>query len=156
MLRERERFVDSNVASASVDVAVDQEAAFRIFTEDVGEWYVVDRYTVVDHTKTKTLRFDPWVGGRFRAIYDLETGEGDQGSLITAWEPPRRLVFVDSRDMEVEVTFKPIAGGCRVIIEQRGFDKLDPEVAGRVREHGWFVHLPEWFGQYVSAHPSPA
>ncbi len=150
MLSERGRPVDSDVASASVDVAVDQEAAFRIFTEDVGEWYLIDRHTVVDHTKTKTLRFDPWVGGRFRAVYDLDTGEGDQGALITAWEPPHRLVFVDSREMEVEVMFQPIDGGCRVTIEQRGFDKLDPELAGRVHEHGWFVHLPEWFGEYVS------
>jgi hypothetical protein len=147
--------MDSDVASAYVDVAVDPEAAFRIFTEEVGEWYLIDRYTVVDHTKTKTLRFDPWVGGRFRAVYDLETGEGDAGSLITAWEPPRRLAFVDSRHLEVEVMFQPVDGGCRVTIEQRGFDKLDPEVTDHVREHGWFVHLPAWFGEYVSAHRSP-
>jgi hypothetical protein len=156
MPSERGEPVDSDVASASVDVAVDQKAAFRIFTEDVGDWYLIDRHTVVDHTRTKTLRFDPWVGGRFRAIYDLETGEGDQGALITAWDPPRRLVFVDSREMEVEVIFAPIDGGCRVTIEQRGFDRLDPDVAGRVREHGWFVHLPEWFAAYVSGHRSPA
>jgi uncharacterized protein YndB with AHSA1/START domain len=148
--------MSSDVASASVDVAVNQEAAFRIFTEDVGQWYLIDQHTVVDPTRTKTLRFDPRVGGRFRAVYDLETGEGAEGARITAWEPPDRLVFVDSRDMEVEVTFAPVAGGCRVTVEQRGFDKLDPDEARRVREHGWFVHLPEWFGEYVSAQRSPA
>jgi uncharacterized protein YndB with AHSA1/START domain len=148
--------VSSDVASASVDVAVDQEAAFRIFTEDVGKWYLIDQYTVVDHTRTKTLRFDPWVGGRFRAIYDLETGEGAEGALLTVWEPPHRLVFVDSRDMEVEVTFAPVGGGCRVTVVQRGFDKLGADEARRVREHGWFVYLPAWFGEYVSTQPSPA
>jgi uncharacterized protein YndB with AHSA1/START domain len=146
--------MSSDVASASVDVAVNQEAAFRIFTEDVGKWYLIAEHTVVDHTRTKTLRFDPWVGGRFRAIYDLETGEGAGGALITAWEPPHRLVFVDSRDMEVEVGFTPVDGGCRVTVVQRGFDKLDPDEARRVREHGWFVHLPVWFGEYVSGQPS--
>jgi hypothetical protein len=58
--------------------------------------------------------------------------------------------------MEVEVRFAPLNGGCRVTIEQRGFDKLDPDEAIGVREHGWFVHLPEWFSQYASAQRSPA
>ena len=141
----------SDTASASVDVSVDQETAFRIFTEDVGEWYLVNEHTVMDHTRTKTLTFDPWVGGHFRDVYDLETGEGPTGAVITAWEPPDRLVFVDDRDMEVEVRFTPSERGCRVTVEQRGFDKLDPDVATHVREHGWFVHLPEWFEQHVAA-----
>jgi hypothetical protein len=42
---------DSNVASASIEVSVDQETAFEIFTAEIGEWYVIDEYTVVDHTK---------------------------------------------------------------------------------------------------------
>jgi len=142
--------VSSNVASASIDVDLDQETAFRIFTEDVGEWYLVNQYTVMDHLKTKTLRFEPWVGGHFRDVYDLETGDGRDGAVITAWDPPQRFVFVDDRKMEVEIRFEPSDRGCRVTVEQRGFDTLDPDEAKQVREHGWFVHLPEWFARYVT------
>src|SRR5437762_8435904 len=103
--------MNSNVASAAVEVALTQEEAFRVFTEEVGDWYLIDKFTVVDHKRTTTLRFDPCVGGRFRAVYDLDTGEGDEGSEITAWDPPNRLVFVDGRNMEVEVTFDPTVTG---------------------------------------------
>jgi hypothetical protein len=142
--------VNSNVASASIDVGLDQETAFRVFTEDVGEWYLVNEHTVMDHTKTKTLRFEPWVGGHFRDVYDRETGEGRDGAVITVWEPPKRLVFLDDRKMEVEIRFEPSDRGCRVTVEQRGFDHLDPDEAKQVRRHGWFVYLPEWFEQHVA------
>jgi hypothetical protein len=147
--------MDSNVASATVQVRLDQGEAFRVFTEDVGEWYLVNEHTVMDHTKTKTLRFDPWVGGHFRDVYDLDTGEGLDGALITVWDPPRRLVFVDGREMEVEVRFEPAGDGCRVTVTQRGFDGLDPDQARQVREHSWCVHLPRWFEDHVTARFGP-
>jgi hypothetical protein len=140
----------SDVARASVDVSLDAATAFEVFTAEIGEWYVVDEYTVVDHTKTKSMRIEPWVGGRFMDVHDLETGEGIECGRVIVWDPPRRLVFVDERQLDVEVTFEPIAAGCRVTVEERGLDRLSPDVARHVRTHSWHRHVPEWFRDYVN------
>lgn len=145
---------DSNVASASIEVSVDQETAFEIFTAEIGEWYVIDEYTVVDHTKSMTTRIEPWVGGRFIDVHDLETGEGIECGRIVIWDPPHRFVFVDARELDVEVTFVPIDAGCRVTIEERGLDKLPPELAGQVRLHSWHRHLPVWFTRHLETRES--
>jgi hypothetical protein len=133
----------SDVARASVDVSLDAATAFEVFTAEIGEWYVVDEYTVVDHTKTKSMRIEPWVGGRFMDVHDLETGEGIECGRVIVWDPPRRLVFVDERQLDVEATFEPIAAGCRVTVEERGLDRLSPDVARHVRTHSWHRHVPE-------------
>jgi hypothetical protein len=140
----------NDVASASVDVHLDVETAFDIFTAEIGHWYVVNEYTVVDHTKTKTMRIEPWVGGRFLDVHDLDTGDGVVCGRVIVWDPPHRVVFVDERHLEVEVTFAPIDGGCRVTVEERGLGDLDPDVARHVRTHGWHRYLPEWFHAYAS------
>jgi hypothetical protein len=139
----------SDIARASVDVAVDQETAFELFTAEIGEWYVVNQYTVEDPTRTKTLRIEPWVGGRFLNVYDLDTGDGLVVGNVIVWEPPRRFVFVDRRRLDVEVTFAPIDAGCRVTIEERGLDALAPDVRRQVRAHSWHRHLPEWFAEFT-------
>ena len=68
--------------------------------------------------------------------------------MITAWEPPARLVFVDHRDTEVEVRFEAIDGGTRVTLEHRGLDRLPDEVAARLARYGW-QRLAGWFESYV-------
>jgi uncharacterized protein YndB with AHSA1/START domain len=142
--------VESDVARASVDVALDVTTAFDVFTAEIGEWYVVDEHTVVDRTRTKSIRIEPWVGGRFLDVYDVETGEGVVYGTVIVWEPPHRLVFVDDRRLDVEVTFESIDGGCRVTVEERGLDNLGPDVAQHVRTHGWHRYLPEWFDVHVT------
>jgi uncharacterized glyoxalase superfamily protein PhnB len=134
--------------SVSRDVAVDPARAFEAFTAEVGVWYRVDRFTVVDHTRTVTLRFEPHVGGRFMDVYDEAPGEGREMGRVQVWDPPRRLQFVDTRECEVEVTFTPIARGTRVRIEQRGLDRLPPDVATQVREFGWHT-VSGWFRDHI-------
>lgn len=80
----------SDVARASVDVTLDAATAFEVFTAEIGEWYVVNEYTVVDHTRTKSMRIEPWVGGRFIDVHNLETGEGIVCGRVIVWDPPRR------------------------------------------------------------------
>lgn len=140
----------SDVARASVDVALDPATAFEVFTAEIGEWYVVNEYTVVDHTRTQSMRIEPWVGGRFIDVHDLETGEGIVCGRVIVWDPPRRLVFVDERQLDIEVTFETIDLGCRVTVEERGLDRLSPDVAHQVRTHSWHRHLPGWFHGFVN------
>jgi uncharacterized glyoxalase superfamily protein PhnB len=138
----------SDSVTVSRDVAVDPARAFAVFTEDVGAWYRVDRFTVVDHRRTITLRFEPYVGGRFIDVHDASTGEGPVMGHIQVWDPPHRLQFVDSRDCEVEVTFVPVANGTRVSIEQRGLNRLPDDVADHVRRYGWHT-VTTWFVQHL-------
>ena len=142
------------IASASVDVAVDPLDAFGMFTAEIGQWYVVDEHSVIDHTKTKTLRIEPWVGGRFVDVHDLESGEGIECGRIITWAPPHRFVFVDRRGLDVEVSFVAIDGGCRVTVEQRGLDTLPAAEAAQVRLHGWHRYLPEWFEVHLAEETS--
>ena len=148
------------VVRATVEVALPVAEAFRVFTDEVGAWYVVDRHTVVDHRRTVDIRFEPHVGGRFLDVYDPATGEGREMGRVTAWDPPHRLVFVDDRATETEVSFAAVPGdgaGARpaataltvVTIEQRGLDRLPDHVAEHVRRYGWPV-LAGWFADAVS------
>jgi hypothetical protein len=136
--------------SVSVEVALGPAAAFAVFTAEVGTWYKQDRHTVVDVKRTKTLRFEPFVGGHFIAVYDLDSGEGHEMGRITVWEPGRRLVFIDGRDLEVDISFKPTPSGCRVTVTERGLDHLPEEIADHVRRYGWHATLPAWFAEHTA------
>ncbi|RZS38901.1 activator of Hsp90 ATPase-like protein [Herbihabitans rhizosphaerae] len=132
----------SDVVRASVEVAVDPAEAFRVFTEEIDSWYRVDRYTVLDYRRTKEIAFEPWVGGRFLDVHDEHTREGVEMGRITAWEPGRRLSFVDMKGTEIEVTFASADTGTTVTIEHRGLARLAP--ADPARRYGWRVLLP-WY-----------
>jgi uncharacterized glyoxalase superfamily protein PhnB len=136
---------ERGVVSATVEVALDRDEAFRVFTAEIGSWYVVDRFTVVDHERTVDIRFEPRLGGRLMDVYDAATGEGREMGRITVWDPPRRLAFTDARDTETEVRFDPQAGGrTAVTMEQRGLDRLRPDEAEHVRRWGSRLLLG-WF-----------
>ena len=140
---------------ATVEVGLPAAEAFRVFTAEIGSWYVVDRHTVVDHLRTVDIRLEPRVGGRFLDVHDAATGEGVEMGRVTAWDPPRRLTFVDERATETEVSFAPVADArTAVTIEQRGLDRLPPGEAEHVRRYGWRLLLG-WFADSLSGPPTP-
>jgi hypothetical protein len=67
---------------------------------------------------------------------------------VTAWDPGRRLVFVDDRDTEVEVSFEAEGGQTRVRLEHRGLERLRPDLADRHGRFGWQLLMP-WFSDYL-------
>jgi uncharacterized glyoxalase superfamily protein PhnB len=145
---------ETGTGRVSVDVAVAPHDAFEVFTDQIGVWYKRDAYSLVDAERTKTLRFEPRVGGRFMDVYDLATGEGRELGRIVAWDPPARFAFVGARGIEVEVTFAPAPTGCRVTVEERGLDRLSAEEQEHVRRWGWHATLPGWFAAHVRPDPS--
>lgn len=137
------------VASAHVDVPLDQADAFDTFTTEIGDWFVINPFTVPDPEAIRTVRIEAGVGGRL--LYVKDSGAEDvTAGTITTWDPPRRFSFIDGRDLEVTVSFTARPGGCRVTVEEVGFEKLAPEVVRRVRPHSWHRHLPEWFQEHVA------
>jgi uncharacterized glyoxalase superfamily protein PhnB len=138
---------------AAVEVPLAAAEAFRVFTAEIGSWYVVDRHTVVDHRRTVDIRLEPRVGGRFLDVHDAATGAGVEMGRVTLWDPPRALTFVDDRQTETEVTFSPVDGGRTLVaIEQRGLDRLPPGEAEHVRRFGWRL-LVGWFADSLTGRP---
>jgi uncharacterized glyoxalase superfamily protein PhnB/uncharacterized protein YndB with AHSA1/START domain len=146
---------EQGTVSASVRVALPPHEAFRVFTEEIGSWYVVDRHTVVDHERTVDVRFEPYVGGRLVDVHDAVTGEGREMGRVTAWEPGRRIEFTDARRTETEVRFEPAGDATVVTIAQRGLDRLPPGEARHVRRYGWRLLLG-WYDDHVRADPDGA
>lgn len=134
---------------ATVDVGVDADSAFEIFTDQIDAWYVRNPYTFSDPDRAVAIRFEPRVGGRLIEVYDAATGEGREMARVQAWEPGRRLVFTDERDTSVEVTFERIGpAATRVRLEHRGLARLAQDLAAQLRRYGWALLLT-WYHDHL-------
>lgn len=110
-------------ASASVEVAADPEAAFRIFTDEIDLWWVRGPINFFDSARAVGMQIEPGVGGRLLEVYRRGTETTDEDVLelgrITIWEPGSLLAYrSDVDDTETQVRFEPFDGGTRVTVEQ--------------------------------------
>ena len=85
------------------------EHAYRVFTEDIGAWWPLERYSVYETGNTVAFEGD--------AIVERSAdGESTVWGRVTAAEPPSRIAFSwhpgdDEERGEVEVTFTSLADG---------------------------------------------
>ena len=108
----------------SVDVGVDPPTAFRLFTDEIGEWYQGGRYSWNDPDRAIGIRFEPGVGGSLLELY--ADGSSYEMGRILDWEPGSRVLFRYSNvylppdpPTEVEVRFEAISAGTpRAIIRR--------------------------------------
>jgi uncharacterized protein YndB with AHSA1/START domain len=122
--------IPGDQARASVHVKVAREDAFRIFTEEIDQWWRRGlRYRVMRGNQG-ILHLEPRVGGRL-----FEATPGDAAAVetgrVTAWEPPERFVFewrainfAPEEKTEVEVLFEARAEGTLVTVTHRGWAKI--------------------------------
>ena len=116
---------------ARVTIAVDVPPAdaFRIFTEEIDQWWLHGRrFRVFGRDKTSVVYMDPRQGGGlFERAGDkvLKTGE------VTVWDPPVRLLFewrganLQGPDKtEVEVLFAGQGRGTLVTLTHRGWSRI--------------------------------
>jgi uncharacterized glyoxalase superfamily protein PhnB len=132
--------------TATVDVAVDPETAFRIFTEEIDAWWDRGPANFYDGGRALAMRFEPGVGGRYLEVYNDATGDALEIGRITVWEPGRRFVYRSSLDdTEVEIRFEAIDGGTRVSLEQRlvSGGKTAHFLSGWHNILTWFADLAE-------------
>jgi uncharacterized protein YndB with AHSA1/START domain len=118
------------------------DAAFELFTRDIGSWWPVDTH----HARGDVVAvvFEARLGGR---IYERcrDGAEADWGEVL-AWEPPRRVVFTwapgrgPGGPTEVEVRFTAEGPATtRVEVEHRGWERLG-DLAQKTRTsylNGW-------------------
>ena len=140
-------------ATAEVVVAASPDDAFALFTDDIALWWRRDTPYWNDRERGLSIRIEPWVGGRFVEVHDLDDGSGFEVGRVTAWEPGRRLALTwtqmgwpEGGATQVEVTFAPAGDGTRVRLEQTGFERVpgaeafvDGYDAGWKEILGWFA-----------------
>lgn len=147
----------TDAVTATVEVGVDPNTAFEIFTEEIGRWWRPGPINWYDANRAVDIRFEPGVGGRWLDVYDDARGDVLEIGRILVWEPGSRLVLL-YRDgghkldgTEVEVRFERTEGGTSVTIEHRGWDKVSPEVAESARytkRWGW-ASILGWYQEWA-------
>jgi hypothetical protein len=119
----------ADAVRVSTRVDVDAPTAFRVFTDEVDDWWRHGPRFRWYPERGGALRFEPGEGGRLLEVYP--DGESFEVGRIRVWDPPRRLVFgfrarnfAPSEETEVEVRFEARGDATDVSIEHRGFAAL--------------------------------
>jgi uncharacterized protein YndB with AHSA1/START domain len=121
-----------------IHVNATPETAFRVFTEQIGDWWPLEHYSVLDGVQTVVFEEDRIVE---RAADGSESVWGEildfevAGRLRFTWHPGRD----DADPTEVEVTFATDGDGTAVTLVHSGWERLSEERrAGRADyENGW-------------------
>ncbi len=114
--------------------------AFRLFTEDVDQWWGRGPRNRFRPGRDGELRFEPGQPGRLVEIYDEAAGDVYEVGRILCWNPPEELSFEfrarsfdEAQRTVVEVRFEPCPAGTRITLEHRGWDSL---ASGHRARHG--------------------
>lgn len=136
----------ANVISSSVDVPVDPDTAFRVFTEELDCWWIQGPINFFDASRAYSKRMEQGVGGRIIEVYDIDSGEGLELGRITIWEPGLQLAWASSID-EVTISVKFEAEGESTLVT----------VVATINEGGrdkggtaWVRMTPVWFADWIS------
>lgn len=132
-------------AEARIEVEVDPDTAFRIFTEEIDLWWVRGPINHHDASRLAELRLEGEVGGRMLEIYDEAAGEVLETERVVVWEPGARLLLRGSlQDTETDVRFEKTARGTLVRVEQYLVPGGDPKHVG----FGW-VNMIETYVAWI-------
>lgn len=118
-------------AEATIEVQVDPDTAFRIFTEEIDLWWARGPINAYDASRLAELRLEPGVGGRMLEIYEDPSGDLLETKRVTVWEPGARLVLrgvVD--DTEADIRFQKTEAGTRITVSQYLVEGGDPRKVG--------------------------
>jgi uncharacterized protein YndB with AHSA1/START domain len=144
----------------SVNVRIDPERAFALFTGGMGMWWPVEAYSRAvsefadDGVEVTRLEFQARAGGSI--VEHLSDGRSLPWGEVTLWDPPRRVVMawrphsLPEPPTEVDVTFAPEPGGTLVRLEHRGWERLSQgfrEGLYEIYVRGWVMTL----GRFVTA-----
>jgi uncharacterized protein YndB with AHSA1/START domain len=139
-----------------ITVARSPAEAFRLFTADMGTWWPLDTHGRAgehDGATTQRLVFEERLDGRVYEV--LSNGLEADWAVVTAWEPPHRLVLdwnpspTTRPYTEVEVAFTATTDGTRVDLWHRHWQRLSGDEAARLRENyepGWAHVFDTRFG----------
>lgn len=136
-----ESSLEDRSTSSMVEVAVDPDTAFSVFTEELDLWWV--RGPINHHASGRALamRCEPGVGGRLLEVYDDTTGDALELARITTWEPGKRLAWTSSiDDVRTEVRFEPSNAG--TVVHVVAWIPADGQDRGGT---AWVRVVAKWF-----------
>lgn len=150
-------------ATATVRVAVPREQAWRVFTEEIDQWWRRGLRYRVAGARRGIIHLEPRLGGRLFESFDDDDGTRVvQTGEVIGWEPPERLVlrwrnvnFAAHESTEVEVRMASARDGAATLVTviHRGWSALPPDHPAR---HGLeaaaFVRMIGlWWGDLLTA-----
>jgi uncharacterized glyoxalase superfamily protein PhnB len=131
---------------SEVEVTVDPQTAFTVFTEEIDLWWVRSPISFYDGARAVAMRCEPGVGGRLLEVYDEGTGDALELGRITMWEPGTRLAWHSSvDDVEIDVRFDATQTGTMV--------RVETTIPAGGRDRGgtaWVRVVPPWFGAWCA------
>jgi uncharacterized protein YndB with AHSA1/START domain len=143
-----EQTASTEAIRRSVTVDASLEQAFQVFTERMGDWWPIKRYSVHEN-EAEVVGMEPRLGG---AVFERWREGTESWGEILVWEPPQRIAFSwhpgsdPATATEVEVVFAAEGGRTRVELEHRGWERLGeraPEVRAGYAE-GWQAVLERY------------
>ncbi len=148
-------------ARVSVLVAVPPDVAFRVFTEEIDQWWRRGLKYRVSGKGRGILRLEAGVGGRL--FEEIESNDGArvvETGRVTEWNPPARFVlewrnvnFSETEKTFVEVTFDESPSGTLVTVTHSGWSALRADHPAR---HGLevtaFIRMNGmWWGEVLTS-----
>jgi uncharacterized protein YndB with AHSA1/START domain len=129
--------------TVTVEASIDH--AFKVFTEDIGDWWPIQSHSVHEEGAV-SVGMETREGG---AIFEVWQEGREVWGEITTWDPPQRIVFTwhpgyaREEATEVEVRFASRGNITVVELEHRGWEARG-ERAAEIRENydrGWVTTL---------------
>jgi uncharacterized protein YndB with AHSA1/START domain len=111
----------------SVEVSLNPDQAFALFTNGLGEWWPKARHSI-GKEEVAEIAVDPRLGGRI--VERWHDGTEFPWAKFTAWDPPTRFtmewrpIAEPGPTTEVEVTFSATDTGTLVELTHRGWERL--------------------------------
>jgi uncharacterized protein YndB with AHSA1/START domain len=128
---------------SSVTVQLPREEAFRLFTDGIGRWWPLARFSVYEADATN-VTMEPRLGGR---LYESAAdGRTSDWGTVTVWDPVDRVAMTwhpgygEELSTVVEVTFSDAPdGGTQVDLLHTGWEVhgAEAEDAAATYRGGW-------------------
>jgi len=148
-------------ARATVLVAVPPAVAFRVFTEEIDQWWRRGLKYRVAGGNRGFIHLEPRPGGRLYESFETRgTTRVFETGTVTVWEPPSRLAFewraanfAPGERTLVEVHFAPSPSGTLVTVTHRGWASLRPDHPARHgQDVGPFIRtMGLWWGDQLTS-----
>ena len=148
-------------ARVSVLVAAPPDVAFRVFTEEIDQWWRRGLKYRVSGRGRGLMRLEAGVGGRL--FEEIESGAGArvvETGRVVEWDPPARFAlewrnvnFSKTEKTLVEVTFDASPSGTLVTVTHSGWSAIRPDHPAR---HGLdvpaFIRMNGmWWGDVLTS-----